>query len=292
MTGSPGAVSAPSPPDATHLAEIARIAYDFAGIVLGEDKAHLVHSRLAKRLRACGIREYGSYLALIRSVNGTAEQARMLSALTTNVTQFFREGHHFEHLRQHALPPLLAQARGGRRIRIWSAGCSSGQEPYSIAMVLSDLAPDVGRLDIRILATDIDPEMIARGRQAVYDAAAASAVPPEFAARFLVPVAGGLRVREPARDLVTFRLLNLHAPWPMHGKFDVIFCRNVVIYFDTPTQVRLWQRLESALAPGGWLYVGHSERLAPGSGARLTSAGITTYRLSPQPPDKDMQQWH
>lgn len=284
----PGAFA---PPTAGELAEIARMMRDGAGIVIAEGKSSMVQSRLAKRLRALGLRDYQTYLDYVRGPEGADEFSRMLSALTTNVTQFFRENHHFEQLRAEVLPSLIARARAGGRVRIWSAGCSSGQEPYSIAMVLCELAEDAASLDIRILATDIDPEMTAHGRVAQYEQASAESVPAPLARMFLRREAGLVEIADPPRRLVSFRELNLHAPWPMRGPFDVIFCRNVAIYFDKPAQDALWQRFEAALAPGGWLFLGHSERLSAERPTRLASAGITSYRLPTAGPHQEDRTW-
>jgi len=284
----PGAFA---PPTAGELAEIARMMRDGAGIVIAEGKSSMVQSRLAKRLRALGLRDYQAYLDYVKCPEGSAEFSRMLSALTTNVTQFFRENHHFEQLRAEVLPPLIARARAGGQVRIWSAGCSSGQEPYSIAMVLCDLAENAASLDIRILATDIDPEMTALGRAARYEQASADSVPAPLARKFLRHARGQVEIADPPRSLVSFRELNLHANWPMRGPFDVIFCRNVAIYFDKPAQDALWQRFETALAPGGWLFLGHSERLSAERPTRLASAGITSYRLPKAGPDQGDRTW-
>lgn len=284
----PGAFA---PPSAADLAEIARLVRESTGIVIGEGKASMVQSRLAKRLRLLGLGDYRSYLELIHSPAGANEYGHMLSALTTNVTQFFRENHHFEQLRAEVLPPLVARARVGGRVRIWSAGCSSGQEPYSIAMVLCDLADDAAALDIRILATDIDPEMTAAGRAARYDAGLTDTIPAALARRYLAPEGGQVVLSDQVRALVSFRELNLHAAWPMRGGFDVIFCRNVAIYFDKPTQEALWRRFEAALTPGGWLFLGHSERLAVERSSRLITAGITSYRLPQSGEDPEGRPW-
>lgn len=284
----PGAFA---PPSAAELAEIARLMREGAGIVIAESKASMVQSRLAKRLRALGLRDFQSYLDHVQGPEGAAEYARMLSALTTNVTQFFRENHHFEQLRAEVLPPLLARARAGGRVRIWSAGCSSGQEPYSIALLVCNLAEDAAALDIRILATDIDPEMTAFGRAARYDKASAAGVPKPLARDFLLNDVGQVEIADLPRSLVSFRELNLHATWPMRGPFDVIFCRNVAIYFDKPAQDALWQRFEAALAPGGWLFLGHSERLSAERPTRLVTAGITSYRLPKADPHPEAQTW-
>lgn len=280
-----------APPTAAELAEIARMVREGAGIVISEGKASMVQSRLAKRLRALGLPDYRSYLDHLQSPEGAEESGRMLSALTTNVTSFFRENHHFQQLRTEVLPPLIARARAGGRVRIWSAGCSSGQEPYSIAMLLCDLAEDAPTLDIRILATDIDPEMTALGRAARYPAPLAGAIPPAYAQRFLSLDGAGVVLHHALRNLVSFRELNLHSAWPMRGAFDVIFCRNVAIYFDKISQGALWSRFEAALAPEGWLFLGHSERLPADRPTRLVTAGITSYRLPQTGPDQEKRAW-
>lgn len=269
------------PADERDLAIITQILHREAGIVIASGKASMVQSRLAKRLRKLGLEDYRSYVALLQSAEGAEERRRMVSALTTNVTQFFRESHHYDLLRSEVLPPLLVAARRGARVRIWSAGSSDGQEAYSAAMVIADLAPDFGNLDLRILATDIDPLMIRRGVEGHYPVADANPVPPPLRARFFTPVSDtGFRIVDPLRRLVTFRELNLHATWPMKGKFDVIFCRNVAIYFDPPSQIKLWQRFRSMLQPDGWLFVGHSERVPLQRVHGFESVGVTAYRAS------------
>jgi chemotaxis protein methyltransferase CheR len=270
---------------------IARMLYDDAGIALTESKASLVYSRLAKRLRALGIESFQDYCRLVAGAGaeGVSERQNMLAALTTNVTRFFREPHHFEHLRTKVLPDLVNRARARGRVRIWSAGCSTGQEPYSIALTLLDLLPEAAGLDVRILATDIDPNVVATGRAAVYSNEAVQPVPASLRDRWMVRVRdnylggdrGGGRdawgAGEEMRRLVAFRELNLMGSWPMKGRFDAIFCRNVVIYFDEPTQARIWTRFAPLLNPGGRLYVGHSERVTDMD--RFETDGLTTYRL-------------
>lgn len=278
-------------PSESELREIAKIIYDHAGIVIAPGKGSMVQSRLGKRLRALGLKSYTDYIALVSSEAGKEEHRHMVSALTTNVTHFFRENHHFELLREQALPPLLERARAGGRVRLWSAGSSNGQEAYSMAMTLAELAPDLERLDIRILATDIDPVMIAHGAQGFYDAALVEAVPEPLRRKYFQPEGSGQRVVPALRRLLAFKELNLHEPWPMKGHFDIIFCRNVVIYFDPEAQERLWRRFEAALNPGGWLFVGHSERVHQSSHSKLVSAGITTYRLPDAGPNTGGTQW-
>ncbi len=261
--------------------KIAGILYGLSGIHMPESKATLAYSRLAKRLRTLGLQSFREYCALIADDAQVDERQKMMAALTTNVTRFFREPHHFEHLKTKVLPGLAAKARAGGRVRIWSAGCSSGEEPYSIAITLLEALPEAPRLDVKILATDIDPNMVRRADEATYPEEAVSAIAPEARRRWLEPVRDGAstrwRLNDDACGLVACRELNLMGAWPMKGRFDVIFCRNVAIYFDEPTQDRLWSRYAASLERGGRLYIGHSERINDMS--RFASDGLTAYRL-------------
>jgi chemotaxis protein methyltransferase CheR len=260
---------------------IARMLYDDAGIALTESKASLVYSRLAKRLRALGLESFNDYCRLVAGREGLSERQNMLAALTTNVTRFFREQHHFDHLRDKVLPDLLAQARTGARVRFWSAGCSTGQEPYSIALTILSMMPDAANYDIRILASDIDPNVVRTGREALYSAESVQPVPAAMRDKWMVRIRDGGADKwgagEEMRRMVAFRELNLMAQWPMKGRFHAIFCRNVVIYFDEPTQARIWSRFAPMLFPGGRLYVGHSERV--GDATLFATDGLTTYRV-------------
>ena len=266
--------------------KIAAMVHGDAGIALHETKATLVYSRLAKRLRALGLSSFQDYCALVAGQAGIDERQRMLAALTTNVTRFFREPHHFDHLRQKVLPPLLSAARAGGKVRLWSAACSSGQEPYSAAMTILSLMPEAPNLDIKILATDIDPNMVADARAGVYAEGLMAGVSEDHRRRWTAPAAGRpgyVKVADEARALVTFNELNLIGDWPMKGKFSAIFCRNVAIYFDDATQAKLWSRFAPLLPVGGTLYIGHSERVAGPASAHFEPDGITTYRLSSEP---------
>lgn len=261
--------------------EIASMLYADAGIFLQESKSTLVYSRLVKRLRKLNLESFQDYCQLVASPAGAAERLEMLSALTTNVTRFFREPHHFEHLRSHVLPPLLEVARRGGRARLWSAACSTGQEPYSIALTLLATDPNAASLDVKILATDIDPRVVDEAQRGVYPDSALGDIPSELRKRYFAPTGnrGEGQVSDEVRRLITFRTLNLNADWPMQGKFGVIFCRNVVIYFDEPTQQKVWGRFAAKLEPNGWLYIGHSERVTGPATGRFVSEGITAYRL-------------
>jgi chemotaxis protein methyltransferase CheR len=248
-----------------------------SGIHLPESKAMLVYSRLAKRLRQTGCPDFDAYWELIDSPAGAQERQAMFAALTTNVTRFFREPHHFDHLKKTVLPELVATARAGGRVRLWSSACSTGEEPYSIALTVLDMLPEAARLDVKILATDIDPVVVATARAGIYRADVQSVVPQPLRDKWLARdrESGAWKVKDEVKALVTFNQLNLIGAWPIKGPFDVIFCRNVVIYFEDETQAHVWGRFHKMLAPEGRLYVGHSERVdVPG----YVSDGLTVYR--------------
>ncbi|TPP09819.1 protein-glutamate O-methyltransferase CheR [Rhizobium glycinendophyticum] len=264
------------------LNEIASMIYSDAGIALNDSKASLVYSRLSKHIRNLGLSGFRAYCQLVSSPEGAAERREMLSHLTTNFTRFFRENHHFEHLRDEVLPGLIQRAKSGGRVRIWSAASSDGQEPYSIALTVFQAFPNVLDYDFKILATDIDPKILAIARQGAYDEQALETVSPAMRKQWFkeVEIAGRRKwqVDDRLKRLITYNELNLMAQWPFKGKFDVIFCRNVVIYFDEPTQVRIWNRFCELLPVGGHLYIGHSERVSGESKNDFDNIGITTYR--------------
>ena len=266
---------------AREMRVIAQILHREAGIEIADAKVALVRSRLIKRLRALGLPDFDAYCRLIRSESGAAERGLMISALTTNVTRFFREPHHFADLREWLAGDLGARARRGERVRLWSAGCSSGEEPYSVALTVIEALPDAPSLDVRILATDIDPVMVGRATAGRYPASALTDVPQALRARHFEPDGEGGLVAGPAlRRLVAVRPLNLVRPWPVRGPFDLILCRNVAIYFDAATQAEVWARFAAVLRPGGRLYIGHSERLSGPAMQALTLQGTTIYGLA------------
>ncbi|EDZ44808.1 CheR family methyltransferase [Leisingera daeponensis] len=259
---------------------IAQFAHKHFGLALAASKKPLVSSRLARKLRQRNFTSFKEYLACLDGPNAEQERSGLLSLLTTNVTHFFREPHHFETLRNDVLPPLIEQARRGGRVRLWSAGCSNGQEPFSIAMTVLDLCPDAAKLDFKILGTDIDPVVVRHAKAAKYPEDELAQIDAKY--RKLVPArdAEG-RLPDSLRKLITFGVLNLIEPFPFRGKFDAIFCRNVAIYFDNPTQQKVWQAFQNALNPGGYLFIGHSERMSGPASQHLKTAGITTYVNSP-----------
>ena len=236
---------------------IKQIVYDTAGIALNEAKRELVRSRLARRLRVLGDPSVRDYIAFVQTPDGRFELTEMVDVLTTNKTAFFREDAHFTFLAE------ALERRMGRGVTIWSAGCSSGEEPYTLAMVLAEYHRRHGTHGSRILATDISDRVLTRARAAEYDREQLSPVPFELADRYLQPgsAPGRLTIAPELRRMVRFARLNLMGPWPMKGPFEVIFCRNVMIYFDTPTRQTLVQRFTDLLAPGGYLMTGHSESI-------------------------------
>lgn len=279
-----------APPALTdaQFARLAGIVHEDTGIVLTQAKRGLLMARLNRRLRVLGLADYGAYCALLDGPQGAEERRNILSAVTTNVTGFFREAHHFDMLTRQVLPPLVAAARQGARVRLWSAACSSGEEAYSIAMTVLDLFPEAPRHDLLILATDIDPEMVARAQAGLYSPAALDGVAPARRAAYFTETSQGVQAQDALRAILRFAELNLHHDWPFQGLFDVVFCRNVVIYFDETARQRLWQRMAGQIPPGGHLFIGHSERLDGAAGAVFGLAGPTCYtrldRPAPCPP--------
>jgi chemotaxis protein methyltransferase CheR len=203
----------------------------------------------------------------------------MLVALTTNVTRFYREPHHFEDLKRRVLPTLIPRLKARGRARIWSAGCSSGQEPYTIALTVLEMLPEAKAYDIKILATDINTQVVAEARAGRYPTEQVSSVPDMLRKRYFTEDGPGhVRATDEPRQLITFRELNLMGDWPFKGQFDVIFCRNVAIYFDDEVQATLWRRFAERLVPGGRLYIGHSERIAGPAAQMLRTDGVTAYQ--------------
>lgn len=259
---------------------IAEIAFETAGLSLPPTKRRMVQARISTRLRALGLENFEAYDRLLASSCGEDERQILVSALTTNVTSFFRERHHFDDFAEITIPALRERIDQDEPIRIWSAGCSRGDEPYSIAMVCCANLNASEVATLKILATDIDHEVLHCARRATYSEAEIAAIPQEFRATYLTPLNDGSSfcVAETVRRLVHFRTLNLMHDWPMHHKLDVIFCRNVLIYFDRRVQDRLCKRFENILRPGGFLFLGHSERIPPHLRSKLNACGTTSYQ--------------
>lgn len=242
---------------------VRQIVYQQLGIALSDSKRQLVYGRLSRRLRALQLHDFDTYLRLVEGADA-AEMEHFRNAITTNLTSFFRENHHFEFFARQLLPQLAASNSASRRIRIWSAGCSTGEEPYSIAMVLMEAASHLVRdWDVRILATDIDTNVLQTARCGIYSDDRLEKMDGTRLLRWFErgPRAEQHQVREEIRRLVTFRELNLVSDWPMKGPFDVIFCRNVVIYFDRQMQSQIISHMEQLQTVGAHLILGHSESL-------------------------------
>lgn len=243
---------------------ISDMVYKYCGINLHDGKMELVRARIAKRLRANGCSSASEYIDRVLADTSGEEFAVLIDAMSTNLTSFFRESDHFNHLTGKFLPPLIAKRRN-RRIRAWSAGCSSGEEPYTLSMVLHDTFKDKGTWDIKILATDISTQVLRAARRGIYSPERLKNVPMGMRSTYFEEVRTGgeimFQVTDALRDMIAFNRLNLMEKWPFTGPFDFIFCRNVMIYFDKPTQERLVNRYYDCLEPGGLLFTGHSESL-------------------------------
>ena len=259
---------------------IARLVHEEAGIVLGERKAMLAYSRIAPLVRASAADRFADYLDQIDT--NSALKTRVIASLTTNHTYFNREPHHYEHFAAEVRPELLKKAAAREPVRLWSAGCSSGEEVWTLMMVLlgSDRAEgrQIATRNIVSLASDLADHAVNAAQEGVYPADAMDAVPEALRAIWCERSGGTLSIGPEARRLVRFRQLNLLRGWPFEGLFDVIFCRNVMIYFDEPTKEKLVLRFAKRLRPGGFLYIGHSERVSGEATALLRSVGPTIYQ--------------
>jgi chemotaxis protein methyltransferase CheR len=255
--------------------------HEASGIHLGEVKYELLRARLGKRLRALGLDSYQDYLEVLERDPDGLETDRMVDVVTTNKTEFFREARHYEHLCERLLPAYQARLQAGKDpvLRMWSAACSSGEEPYSLAMVVQEALGSAGQ--IKILATDISSRMIRKGMEGLYPAERTATVPRSLLDRYFQPgpEPQSWRAAPRLRGLISFARFNLNDPdqFVFRNKFDAIFCRNVMIYFDRPTQEALVNRLAAHLAPGGYLYTGFSESLL-GIKHGLKGEGASIYR--------------
>jgi chemotaxis protein methyltransferase CheR len=253
-----------------------------AGIALRDEKKQLVCSRLSKRLRALQIESFDEYYTLVEAEDPQGDELqKLLNAITTNKTNFFRESHHFEVMSEEL---HTWSEKGQSTLRVWSAGSSTGEEAYTILMTITEALPGWESIDVRVLASDIDTNVLAVGERAVYDQRCLDDVPPQLAERWLIrgtgDKAGLVRVRRELRQRAAFRQINFVAEtWPVRATFDVIFCRNALIYFDQPTQNRIVDRLLRHLRPGGLLFLGHAESMA-GARADLANLGRTSYRYT------------
>lgn len=247
---------------------ISGLVYSLCGINLGSGKKELVTARLAKRLNELKLQSYDAYLKYLSGDESGYELLQLIDVITTNVTSFFREMHHFDYIREHILPEYKIKSE---KIRIWSAGCSSGEEPYSMAVILFEEIGNLMLRDVKILATDISTNILAKAKEGVYDRQLVNGVPKTLLGKyfdaFKEPDEYGrlvylYKVKADIRSVVRFARLNLMEDWPMKGPFKIIFCRNVMIYFDKKTQEKLVGKYYGLLETGGHLFIGHSENLS------------------------------
>lgn len=260
-----------------HFQTVRNELYDYAGIVLADHKQDMAYNRLVRRLRELRLQSFDEYLAYLDT--NPAEFTQFINALTTNLTAFFREKHHFDFVKNKIIPEL--QADGIRYLRGWSAGCSLGEEPYSIAMTLLEAGISPSNWDVQIMATDIDSKVLASAQTGVYNMDRVKSLPKSLVHQWFLKGkkhnTGMVKVKPQLQQLVSFNYLNLMQDWPIEGPLDFIFCRNVMIYFDSPTQLKLLDKMASLLKPGGYLFVGHSEALARHA-TQFELVGKTIYR--------------
>lgn len=259
--------------------------YDNCGIKMPPVKKTMLEARLQKRLRALEMKSFGNYIDYLFSPEGIRDElVSMIDLVTTNKTDFFREPEHFDYLTQRVLPEWVEKfgGRPGRKLKVWSAGCSSGEEPYTLAMVLNEFAEGCPGFDFMIMATDISSRVLAKATQAVYDEERIIPVPPVLKQKYLLRSkdrqSGLVRIVSHLREKVKFRRLNfMDRDFGLREQLDIIFCRNVIIYFDQPTQEILLNKFHGHMTPGGHIFMGHSETLN-GLDVPLVTVYPTVYR--------------
>ena len=256
---------------------ISEVIYKYSGIVLKDIKEDMVYNRISRRVRKTGSLGFDDYLAMALQQE-SVEFTHFVNAMTTNFTSFFRESHHFDFIKNTAIPEWKSNPHR-KKLRIWSAGSSTGEEAYSIAMTLNDQIPNAW--DTKILATDLDTNVVAQGESGIYSPDRVGDLSSTLVSQYFDKIGSGekerVQVKKSLRDMTFFKPLNLLQDWPMSGQFEMIFCRNVVIYFDKPTQKLLFNRFADLLSPGGYLIIGHAESMYNLSD-RFTSIGNTVYR--------------
>jgi chemotaxis protein methyltransferase CheR len=252
-----------------------------AGIVVVDEKIDMFYSRLARRVRSLGLSSFKQYCDLIKDEKEGVEVTQLINAITTNLTSFYREAYHFDFISEHLVPEMLRESSGSRKLRIWSAGCSSGEEPYSIAITLAQSGLQTKGWDIEILATDIDSNVLEHGAAGVYSVDQIQSIPEQFVVSGFLKGKGEqfgkVRIKPDVQSMVKFAHLNLNSNWTLPEPVDVVFCRNVIIYFDKRSKKNLVDRVAENIKTGGYLFIGHSESLFNVSD-RFELVGKTIYR--------------
>jgi len=247
-----------------HFEKVRDMVTEHAGIVLTDAKQDMIYSRLVRRIRKTKTGDFDGYLAYLDDP-ANDEFTEFINSITTNLTSFFRENHHFELLKDKVLPELMERNKDSRKLRIWSAGCSTGMETYSIAMVIKEVIPDNAGWDVKILATDLDTNVLQTASDGVYEVERITGVSDQRFNTWFMQGEGDnatkAKVSKKLRSLVTFKQLNLLQPFPMSGSMDIIFCRNVIIYFDKETQAVLFEKFANTQNINSYMFIGHSETL-------------------------------
>ena len=260
--------------------KLRKIANEHTGIIVTDDKYDMYYSRLVKRIRKLRLTDFSEYVKYLNS-HRDSEFTPFIDSITTNLTSFFRESHHFEFLKSHIVPDLTTRTSAGRDVKVWSAGCSTGEEPYTIAITLLESLASSTMFRPSILASDIDTTVLSKASSGVYDLSRLDGLPMNLKKRWFYKGKGSnsglVRVSPELQNLITFRQVNLMHEWPIKDKFQIIFCRNVVIYFDRPTKVNLLNRFADQLVDGGYLILGHSESIQ-GLSNRFDTVSKTVYR--------------
>jgi chemotaxis protein methyltransferase CheR len=255
-----------------------KLSNEHSGIQVPDERFDMFYSRLSKRVRKLGFTNFKEYCRYLEN-HPDEEFTEFINAITTNLTSFFRENHHFDYLQDVVIPELLVRNKSSRNIRAWSAGCSTGEEPYSLAITLMENIP--ADWDIKILATDLDTNVLQTGVDGIYAADRVSGISEDRLKRWFMrgksAQSGQVKVRPQLQQVIQFKKLNLMKEWPMKCRFDFIFCRNVLIYFDRDTKAMLAKRYAQMLIDGGWLFIGHSESLNQLS-TQFELVASTSYR--------------
>lgn len=242
-----------------HFDFVAGLVKNKSGIVLASHKKDMAYGRLVRRIRALNMNDFDEYCSYIGDPNNSDELMEFVNAITTNLTRFFREEHHFDHLAD--LLKKYNKQKMNSQLRIWSSACSSGMEPYSIAMTVADNLPALKSWDVKILATDIDTNMLAKSRDGIYKVSDMDNIPAKYHNKYCETDGDKLIMNEKLKDIMRFNHLNLLESWPFNKQVDIVFCRNVIIYFDKDTQRQIFKKMSKQVKSGGYLYIGHSETL-------------------------------